>query len=246
MKIAARMGLIALLCALWTTNSYSIAQENIAGIASVIDGDTIQIHGRRIRLFGIDAPESQQFCFRPNGEPWRCGQQASFALAELSPIFGDGRAGQAAADSRQVLRWRIGSGTQHSAASIAISTATTALSWPPKTEPLKTLPLVQQLLLSFRGGQDNRPQPTKLTHRPRLPLSMPGSAKARGQIKAARFHSSLVQFANREICYLARKRVISRVGMLPKSSPRHAGVYMVYREVIYRTIVDCNSLARAD
>ena len=39
MKIAARMGLIALLCAPWTTTSYSIAQENIVGIASVIDGE---------------------------------------------------------------------------------------------------------------------------------------------------------------------------------------------------------------
>ena len=76
------MGLIALLSAPWTTNSYSFAQENIVGIASVIDGDTIEIHGRRIRLFGIDAPESQQFCFRPNGEPWRCGQAASFVLAD--------------------------------------------------------------------------------------------------------------------------------------------------------------------
>jgi len=82
MKTAARMGLIALLCAPWTANSSSIAQENIVGIASVIDGDTIEIHGRRIRLFGIDAPESQQFCFRANGEPWRCGQHASFALAD--------------------------------------------------------------------------------------------------------------------------------------------------------------------
>ena len=57
-------------------------QQDIAGVASVIDGDTIEIHGQRIRLFGIDAPESSQLCVRPNGERWRCGQQASFALAD--------------------------------------------------------------------------------------------------------------------------------------------------------------------
>jgi endonuclease YncB( thermonuclease family) len=40
-------------------------------------------YGQRIRLFGIDAPESCQLCVRPTGERWRCGQQASFALADL-------------------------------------------------------------------------------------------------------------------------------------------------------------------
>jgi endonuclease YncB( thermonuclease family) len=31
---------------------------SLIGRASVIDGDTLEIHGTRIRLFGIDAPES--------------------------------------------------------------------------------------------------------------------------------------------------------------------------------------------
>ncbi|MFO1097839.1 MAG: thermonuclease family protein [Xanthobacteraceae bacterium] len=58
------------------------AQDLIVGVASVIDGDTIEIHDHRIRLFGIDAPESSQLCVRTTGERWRCGQQASFALAD--------------------------------------------------------------------------------------------------------------------------------------------------------------------
>jgi len=55
------------------------AGQAVAGIASVIDGDTIEIHGRRIRLWGIDAPESAQRC-KIAGKPWRCGQKAALAL----------------------------------------------------------------------------------------------------------------------------------------------------------------------
>jgi endonuclease YncB( thermonuclease family) len=62
--------------------SGAVAQERITGVASVIDGDTIEIHGQRIRLFGIDAPEGGQLCVRPNGERWRCAQQSSLALAD--------------------------------------------------------------------------------------------------------------------------------------------------------------------
>jgi endonuclease YncB( thermonuclease family) len=62
--------------------SSAVAQDRIIGVASVIDGDTIEIHGQRIRLFGIDAPESSQLCVRPTGEPWRCGQQGSLALSD--------------------------------------------------------------------------------------------------------------------------------------------------------------------
>lgn len=53
----------------------------IAGVATVIDGDTLEVRGERIRLHGIDAPESAQSC-EAGGKAWRCGQQASLALAD--------------------------------------------------------------------------------------------------------------------------------------------------------------------
>ena len=35
---------------------------DLQGPARVIDGDTIEIAGRRVRLHGIDAPEADQTC----------------------------------------------------------------------------------------------------------------------------------------------------------------------------------------
>jgi endonuclease YncB( thermonuclease family) len=59
----------------------AVAADAIKGQATVIDGDTIEIHGQRFRLHGIDAPESKQTCFA-GGKSYRCGQQAALALSD--------------------------------------------------------------------------------------------------------------------------------------------------------------------
>ena len=53
---------------------------DVVGKPRVINGDTIEIGGERIRLFGIDAPEAHQTCMA-DGKEWACGQEAIFALA---------------------------------------------------------------------------------------------------------------------------------------------------------------------
>jgi endonuclease YncB( thermonuclease family) len=56
-----RLGLAAFaIIAVWLPAALVLA--DITGPATVIDGDTIDIEGRRIRLYGIDAPESRQTC----------------------------------------------------------------------------------------------------------------------------------------------------------------------------------------
>ena len=50
------------------------------GVARVIDGDTLELPGERVRLHGIDAPETHQRCRDPHGQWYACGQQATDRL----------------------------------------------------------------------------------------------------------------------------------------------------------------------
>jgi endonuclease YncB( thermonuclease family) len=61
---------------------------DLIGQASIIDGDTLEIHGTRIRLWGIDAPESSQLCRGEDSLQYRCGAKAANALDAFMP---DGR-----------------------------------------------------------------------------------------------------------------------------------------------------------
>ena len=57
------------------------AFADVTGNARVVDGDTIHIGKTKIRLHGIDAPESKQTC-AADGKEWLCGQEATQALVE--------------------------------------------------------------------------------------------------------------------------------------------------------------------
>lgn len=64
----------------WTILA-SAYDELIVGRATVIDGDTFNIGGKRVRLFGIDAPERGQVCHY-KGTKWLCGSKSALDLAE--------------------------------------------------------------------------------------------------------------------------------------------------------------------
>ena len=59
------------------------AADTVRGPARVVDGDTLRIGDARIRLHGIDAPESGQTCTDASGRIWSCGPEATAALREL-------------------------------------------------------------------------------------------------------------------------------------------------------------------
>ena len=57
-----------------------LVHAEFSGRASVIDGDSIQVAGREVRLHGIDAPEFMQTCVA-SGKIWPCGKRAARAFA---------------------------------------------------------------------------------------------------------------------------------------------------------------------
>lgn len=80
------------------------SSTDIVGVATVIDGDTIDIHGDRIRLSGIDAPERGRRC---EGGSINAYQRASLALSDVigrstvrCAVTGQDRYGRAVATCR--------------------------------------------------------------------------------------------------------------------------------------------------
>ena len=46
----------------------------------IVDAETLEVAGQRVRLAGIDAPEAAQACRQANGQRCRCGERATEAL----------------------------------------------------------------------------------------------------------------------------------------------------------------------
>ncbi len=70
-----------------------LAGNAFSGAVRVIDGDTINVGSVRVRLYGIDAPETDQTCKTEQGEVWACGK---WVTDQVTTLFG-GRTAHCAA-----------------------------------------------------------------------------------------------------------------------------------------------------
>lgn len=66
------------------TGPESVQPAVIAGSGRVVDGDTLDVGQTRVRLEGIDAPESAQTCTTSTGEIWDCGKSATAFLRSMT------------------------------------------------------------------------------------------------------------------------------------------------------------------
>jgi len=73
----------ALVLLVAVTHSPACATE-ISGTPRIVDGDTVEIGQTKIRLLGIDAPETDQICLNAKGDRWACGIAARDELTRHS------------------------------------------------------------------------------------------------------------------------------------------------------------------
>lgn len=71
------------LLAIWVGTPPGLPSGPIAGEGRVIDGDTLDVGSRRVRLAGIDAPERDQSCADAAGAEVACGETSRRMLADL-------------------------------------------------------------------------------------------------------------------------------------------------------------------
>ena len=80
---ALAIGSVSIAASVHVTARTEATSGSLTGDVRVIDGDTIAIGETRIRLEGIDAPETAQTCKRKWFGTWPCGTAATEALSRL-------------------------------------------------------------------------------------------------------------------------------------------------------------------
>ena len=85
-RLAFLSSLVLMACLALMGQASPLNAQIIKGLAYIIDGDSLVIDDKPIRLFGIDAPELKQNCY-VDGVSWACGQAAK---AYLTALVADG------------------------------------------------------------------------------------------------------------------------------------------------------------
>ena len=73
---------LVILAVLFANYRGTFSSQSSGEHLQVIDGDTLQVGGDVVQLYGIDAPELGQLC-DSNGRLWHCGMEAALALHKL-------------------------------------------------------------------------------------------------------------------------------------------------------------------
>lgn len=60
-----------------------VSQVNAGENVFVVDGDSLEIEGKRIRLVGIDSPEYRQYCYDAKHQKYDCGIKAKEYMEEM-------------------------------------------------------------------------------------------------------------------------------------------------------------------
>ncbi|MFC7334471.1 thermonuclease family protein [Rhodocista pekingensis] len=94
--------------------------ETVAGPAKVVEGDTINVNGTEIRLFGIDAPDRGQTCENVRSQSYDCFALSSVALerliggrdvtCEIKPSVGTGKLGVCKVEGRDLAGMMVNAG----------------------------------------------------------------------------------------------------------------------------------------
>jgi endonuclease YncB( thermonuclease family) len=74
-----RLQQLALSCALMIVP----LQSSFAANVEVIDGGTLRVRGKIVRLWGIAVPGKDEVCTTSKGEVWPCGQRSLAQVREI-------------------------------------------------------------------------------------------------------------------------------------------------------------------
>ena len=75
---------VTILCLVFAVIWIWAAQDDLVGRADVIDGDSLEVGGAKIRLYGVDAPELDQSCLDRRNAAYACGRLAKRHLEKVA------------------------------------------------------------------------------------------------------------------------------------------------------------------